>query len=188
MDRMKYRILSEKKVFTGEEMRPHWAYINYDLLGDSIVAFTGTFQVPRERLIDIKYIKEGMDILSGEEMLHLVVEHFQENMTVSVLRQYLLLSIVEEKLSHRTQNEPVIRWGDDLYYNELPISTTATTKTMVSCKIHLGLFLHENKLKGHTGLDVFGIDPFEMVEVIIGQYRAEIKRLCEKAYKMRPVL
>jgi len=186
---MVYKILPEQRALSGDEILPHWALRNFGLVGDSIVSFIGDFNVPPERWIDLDSIMHGNHFPSTK-MLHFIIEHFDTDLKEAVLRQYILLSILEEKLIHRisaSTDHRLTRLGDDLFDGENRLSITAAGCTLVSSKIHLGVFI-DLPGKGFKGLSEFGVDPLELAEVVICQYCAEMRRLSEKAWRMRPII
>jgi len=185
---MEYKILSEKRALSGDEMLPHWAYRSFGLLGDSIVAFKGPFDVPPGKWIDLECLKRDTE-LPVVDMLHFVAEHFDTNLREAVLCQYVLVSILEEKLLHRVPQDGhrLTRLGDDLFDGENRLSITAVGCTIVSAKIHLGVYLDTEPSKEIHGLAAYSIDPLELAGVVINQYRTEMRRLSEKAWRMRPI-
>ncbi len=189
LTKMAFKLLTEKRALSGDEMLPHWALRNFGLLGDSIVSFIGQFSVPPERWIDIDSIMHNQDFPAGD-MLHFVIEHFQSSLGETVLRQYVLVSILEEKLLHRVRynDNQLTRLGDDLFDGENRLSLTAAGSTLVSTKIHLGVFIDSAPGYGFHGLREYNVDPSELAEVVIMQYRTEMRRISEKAWKMRPII
>lgn len=181
-------ISKEEWLFTGSEMAPQWAYIRFGIPGDSIVAFVGPVEIPKEKMIDLEEIKEGTKIVA-EKMLHFIVEHFDSDLEKAILRQYLLISILEEKLSNRLRDKRITRWGDDLYEEDHKLTVSAVTKNIVSTKIHLGINVVPSKISVKTrGLVHYNIDPYELAEAVIAQYKMEMSRIKDKLFRMRPVL
>ncbi len=82
----------------------------------------------------------------------------------------------------------LVRLGDDLFDGENRLSITAAGCTLVSTKLHLGVYLDTEPTIGVHGLAAYGIEPLELAEVIANQYRAEMRRLSEKAWRMRPII
>lgn len=188
LHRMEQKILEENRALSGDEMLPHWAYRNFGLLGDSIVAFQGPFKVPPDKWLDLESVMHGRE-LPASDMLHFIVEHFDSTLSETVLRQHLLVSILEEKLLHRIPNIcRLTRLGDDLFDGENRLSITAAGSTLVSNKIHMGLYLKEQPAEDIRGLAAYDIEPMELAEVVISQYRAEMRRLCEKSWRLRPIV
>ena len=188
LTKMAYKFLPELRTFSGEEMLPHWALREFSLEGDSIVSFVGDFKVPQERWIDLNSIMHNNE-LPDTEMLHFVVEHFGCPLQEAVLRQYVLVAILQEKLLHRIKvnGHRLTRLGDDLFSGESRLSVTAAGSTLVSAKIHVGVFT-ETPGKGYFGIDDFDVASEELAEVVMCQYCAEMRRLAEKAWRLKPIM
>ena len=185
---MNFSVRKEEFSFTAEEMFPHWAYKKYGIAGDSIIAFVGPCRITPEHLIDLEEFRAGT-VISAEKMLHFIVEHFDTDLEKAILRQYLLVTILEEKINNRLNAKKVIRWSDDLYDEDYKLTVSAVTKNVISSKIHLGINVVPSKIKVKTrGLSHYDIDPYELAEVIISQYRLENRRLKEKCWKMKPLM
>lgn len=184
---MEYIFISERMTMTVEAMKPHWAFLNFDLVGDSLVMFCGPIEVGPEDMIDLRERKRGTVFPRGD-LLHFVIEHFGDDIEKGVLRQNILVSISEEKLAHRLGSRRILRWGDDLYDEDNRLTITAVTQTPVSVKIHLGICIDPDEAAGFVGLRSYGLDPAELGEVIGNQYRADMKRLREKCWRMRPLI
>ncbi len=186
--RMDYIMLPEPMVMTIEAMKPHWALKKFDLWGDSLVVFTGPIDIKPEEIIDLKDFKSGTVFPRGE-MLHFVIEHFGDSLETGVLRQNILVSIAEEKLAHRLPaDKKILRWGDDLYDEDRRLTITAVAPTLVSVKIHFGICIDPDPENGFGGIDDYDLDPRELGEVIGNQYRADMRRLREKVWRMRPIV
>ncbi len=188
---MKYKIIREEIAMHGqEEMKAHWAYKKFDLVGDSIVAFVGPMKVQHENMIDIRYWggKKKGEIFS-EKMLHFIVEHFDPDTEKAILKQYMLLTILEEKLENRLDKHIIIRWKDDLFDEDKKLTVSAVTNTLVSTKIHLGINVSEKNLPTKTrSLEYYNIDPFDLAEPVIDQYRVQHKEIKEKLFMISPVI
>ena len=186
-NKMDYLFLTEPMKMTIEAMRPHWALVNFDLWGDSMVVFRGTMDVEPKDMIDLKEMKRGTVFPSGD-LLHFVIEHFGDELKTGVLRQNILVNIAEEKLGHRLGSKKILRWGDDLYDEDRRITLTAVAQTPVSVKIHLGICIDSDQDAGFVGLNEYDLDYQEVAEVIGNQYRADMKRLMEKCWRMRAII
>lgn len=184
--RMNYKILPKTQKVTIDVMRPHWAFKNFGLLGDSIISFTGKIDVKREELIDLFELKRK-SMIPDCILLNFVVEHFGDDLGKAILRQRILLSIAEEKLVHRVGNHQINRLGDDLFVQERKLSITAVTVNPVSAKIHLGICVNPPDKGKFIGLKKLGVDVNELSEVIVAQYRADMHDLKTKEWRMRPV-
>ncbi|MCD6531961.1 DUF366 family protein [bacterium] len=186
--RMDYIMVPEPMTMTIEAMKPHWALKKFDLWGDSLVVFRGPVDIKPDEIIDLKDFKSGTIFPRGE-MLHFVIEHFGDNLETGILRQNILVSIAEEKLAHRIGDaRKILRWGDDLFDEDQRLSITAVAPTIVSVKIHLGICIDPDPENGFGGISEYSLDPVELGEVIGNQYRADMRRLREKTWRMRPIV
>ncbi len=185
---MKSLIIREPIEFDASAMRPHWAQEKFDILGDSIVAFHGKCNIPEQDFMDLRKRKKG-PCLCAEDMLHFVAEQFQPYLEMAVLRQYLLVLIAGEKLEHRVDPSlEIIRWHDDLFLDNRKLTVTAVAKTPVSTKIHLGINIDPTgTTQPAVGLAELGIDPFDLAEAIVDQYKLEMQEIREKVWSIREV-
>jgi len=174
----------EKEVpFTGEELKPHWAFLNYDLAGDSIVAFIGPYRASPEWIPDLRQSKKTKEFKT-DRMLHLVVEHFGCDLLKTLLYQRLLLGIAKDKLNHRLGGDILQIWGDDICDGNKRVTTCSATANILSGKIHLGINIESGEAKG---LREYDLSPRELGEVIMDQYRLEVFRINQKLSTTRSV-
>ena len=184
---MKSKLIADPIAYTGDQLRSHWAYEKYDIQGDSIVAFIGPCDVTIDKLVDLADRKEHK-IIYSEEMLHFIVEHFDRDLEKTLLRQKLLITIVMEKLNHRLKGAPVHRLGDDLFDEDRKLSVSIATLTPVSTMIHAGINISSQNTPVKTkGLREYEIDPGELAEAVMNQYRAEMKFLTLARCKVKGV-
>lgn len=167
---MKRIFVSEEIAYTGKELHSHWAYRNHGLQGDSIVAFVGPCDVPTEALVDEADRREGAFIRS-ERMLHFIVEHFDRDLEKAILRQLLLVSLVEAEI-HRRLGKPVLeRRGDDLFHEGRKLSVSIATLSPVSALIHLGLNISARGAPvPAVGLEDLGVGARELGEAVLEAY------------------
>ncbi len=185
---MKFKVLPTERPFTGPEMAQHWAYKNFGLCGDSIVAFRGRFEVPPESWTDLDAVVHGKDFFFAD-MLNFIVEHFDSGIREAVMRQYILVSILEEKMLHRMECAEcrLVRLGDDLFDADNRLSITACSITPVSTKLYLGVYLDPSPKNGIQGLKFYNLKALDLAELVINQYRAEMRRLEEKSWRTKPI-
>ncbi|OGC79071.1 MAG: hypothetical protein A2145_06510 [candidate division Zixibacteria bacterium RBG_16_40_9] len=180
MDRLNHLFIPDQIFFNGEQLKEHWAAENYDVVGDSIVAFIGPCQVSPDFLFDIRHRKKKTPIKS-ELMLHFIAEHFDTDYEKAVLRQKLLIHILKDKLNHRLGGDTLQRWGDDLFDGDAKVTITAVVKTKVSTKIHVGVNISSKNTPVKTkGLQDYNLDAQEVSQVVMNQYRLDILKIAEK--------
>jgi hypothetical protein len=109
---IKTAFLEEKIDYDGSQLKPHWIYRNYGILGDAVVAFTGEVNVTIDKMVDLTDVRANDGIYSPL-MLNFLVEHFNTNLEMAVYRQLILMVAIKEELENHEIE--VQRVGDDLY-------------------------------------------------------------------------
>jgi len=52
---MKTFIVTDRQIlYDGSQLTPHWIYNQFDIIGDAIVAFTGSCCVDLNKMVDIE--------------------------------------------------------------------------------------------------------------------------------------
>jgi hypothetical protein len=184
---MRSLFIQDEIRFTGEQLTSFWAYQNYDILGDNIVAFIGPCEVEERYIIGIDHFKKKSAIKS-ERMLHFLVEHFDLDLEKAILRQKLLVDILKDKLNHRLKGDVLQRWGDDLFDTDYKLTVSATLRTSVSTKIHLGINISSKNVQVKAkGLDDYGIDPDDISQAVMDQYRLDMRLIAQRICKTRSI-
>ena len=184
---MRSFFVRDEILFTGEQIGSFWAYKNYDILGDNIVAFIGPCQIEEKYIIGIDHFKKKTQIKS-QRMLHFMVEHFDLDLERAILRQKLLVDILKDKLNHRLKGDVLQRWGDDLFDSGFKLTVSATVRTSVSTKIHLGINVSSKDTPVKTkGLEDYKIDPNDISQAVMDQYRLDMRLISQKLCKTRSI-
>lgn len=123
-------------LYDGTQLSSLWAYRTWGIQGDSIISFRGPCRVDFKEMVDMEDVLKRSPIYSPD-MLHFIVEHFDQDLEKAVLRQRLLVVIIKEILE--SGQVRIKRSGDDLYINEHKLSISIATVTPVSTMIHTGL-------------------------------------------------
>jgi len=172
---VKARFIEEPLIYSGDQLRSHWAYEEHDVQGDSIVAFIGPCDVSLQKMVDLADRKEEK-IIYSEKMLHFIVEHFDLDLEKTILKQKLLVTVLMEKLNNRLKQNVVHRLGDDLFEKSKKLSVSIATLTPVSTMVHLGINISsENTPVPTKGLAEYGVDPVELAEAVMNQYMVELR-------------
>lgn len=163
--------------YTGKQLRAHWAYESFNLEGDSIVAFVGLCEIHSDWMVDLADRRQGARIYSPS-MLHFIVEHFDLDLEKALLRQRLLVCILQEELNRRLKANVVERQGDDLFDGDHKLSVSVATLTPVSSVIHLGINTSGERVPVPAkGLKDYGLDPKELAEAVMERYQRELEDL-----------
>jgi len=129
----------EPMVYDGSQLSPLWIFHQLGVAGDAIVAFRGLCRVDLTSMVDQADVRAGSPIFS-EDMLHFMVEHFENDLEKAVLRQRLLVVLIGEELLRR--GFVLRRSGDDMFHGDRKLSVSIATITPVSVVIHTGVNIH----------------------------------------------
>jgi len=177
---------SEQLAYTGHQLRSHWIYETFSIQGDAIAAFRGPCRVELSEMVDREDVRAGEDIRAAE-MLHLIAEHFDRDLTRAVLRQRLLICTLAERLQ-RTDMPPARRDGDDLYVDERKLTVSIATASPVSTLIHVGINVDASGAPvAAVGLGEWGIDVDALARELLDAYAEEAEDIYLATCKVRGV-
>lgn len=131
------KFIDQSLKYDGKQLSSLWAYKNFSLQGDSIVAFRGECHVAISEMVDLEDVKANAFIYS-KDMLHFIIEHFQLDLEKTITRQRLLIAIIKELLTVLT-NKNIVRKGDDIFIDNRKLSVSIATLSPVSTLIHIGI-------------------------------------------------
>lgn len=179
---------TDKKIdYDGSQLRPHWIYKNFNLIGNAAVAFVGGCRVSRDDLVDLADQKAGSTIFS-EEMLHLLVELFDSNLREAILLQRLLVSLLQQEITFRSKRPTIVRAGNDLYDGDAKLSVSVATVSPVSSLIHLGVNVSSRNTPVKTnGLVDLQLDPKGIALSLLETFRHEVESVEMARAKVRSV-
>ncbi|MBN2621049.1 DUF366 family protein [candidate division WOR-3 bacterium] len=181
---MKSRFIKEEIAYTGEQLQSHFAYRQYGILGDCIIGFRGPCDVKISHMVDIEDKRAGNKIYS-EDMLHFIVEHHDTDLEKSVLRQWLLATIVKELINAIKGKNVITRAGSDLFDQDAKVTVSVATVTPVSSVIHFGINVTSTNTPVKTkGLSDYGIEPFAFANDVMTQYIKESAAVHKACYKV----
>ena len=175
--------------YTGEQLRSHWIYEQFDILGDAIVGFTGKADVKLDKMVDIEDCKAKSGIYSVK-MLHFIVEHFGSTLEEVVLRQRLFICNIKDYLNELHEKGTVIRKGDDLYYNNAKLSVSIATVSRVSGLIHVGINIDSRgaPVKAAGLLSEMNLGNINNLAInLMKGYTKEYQQIKKSVYKVKSV-
>jgi len=183
---MQNLLLESEFEYTGQQLRSLWAYEEFGLAGDSIVAFVGRCDVQPEYMADMEDLRAGARIFS-ERMLHFIVEHFDHDLARAVLRQRLLIAVIAERLNVRLAKTRVTRRGDDLFEGERKLTVSIATLSPMSSLIHAGVnILSRDTPVPAVGLADYAVEPRGFAQEILAAYVEEMDGADRARCKVRP--
>ena len=174
--------------YDGTQLKSHFAYDTFNILGDSIVAFTGPCHVSIEHLVDLEDVHQNAFIFS-ENMLHFIVEHFHHDLLLTIAWQRLLVSLIIREMQENNQTLTLKQNGDDIYDDIHKVSVSIATTSPVSCLIHTGINISSaNTPLATKGLDDYHINPVALATGVMNRYRVEIENMYQARAKVRSAL
>lgn len=165
------KYINKKITYTGRELSSLYAYKNFNVQGDSVIAFCGPCQVNIEHLVDQEDVKAKAHIYS-QEMVHFIVEKFNLDLEEGIFRQRLYIAIIKEIIEEFSPKLKIIRSGNDLFINKKKLSVSIATLSPVSTLIHIGV----NVISKDTPVPAIGLKDLKIAkETFIGQVFKKIE-------------
>ena len=176
--------------YTGIQLAPHWIYKNFNIMGNSIVAFIGACDVNLEHMVDIEDVINDEPIYS-KKMLNIIEENFDSTLVEMVYKQRLLVTITKELIEKNYPQVNIIRSGDDLFVNGKKLSVSIATKSITSTLIHFGLNIDAEGAPVNAAdltSDVGVNDVQKFALDLLYNYQQEVKDIKLAASKVRGVI
>jgi uncharacterized protein len=190
---MKSQWIDKKIDYDGSQLRSLFAYMEFGILGDSIVGFRGACDVTPENMIDGED-KRASAKICGSDMIHFIVELFDCELLAGVGVQRVLASLVKDAL---TQENPeygprLSREGDDIYFmsefgEKKKFSISIASRSPVSTLVHFAFNVSNEGTPVPTcALNDFEIEPEDFIRTLLESARAEIASMREATRKVFP--
>lgn len=182
------RFIEKTMLYDGTQLSSLWAYRTTGLIGDSIISFRGPCRLDYDHMVDMEDVLHQSPIY-GADMLHFIIEHFGAGLAETILRQRLLVVLINEIITAR--GALLKRDGDDLYLGERKLSISIATATPVSTMIHTALNVTAEKTPvpavGLVELGWSGEEIPALAESICAAYDAEMESIKKARCKVRGV-
>ncbi len=176
----------EPLTYSGQQLRSHWIFDRFGLLGDAIVAFIGPCGVDPHHMVDLVDVAAG-DVIRSRSMLHFIAEFFTAPLEVTILRQRLLVALAGDLLA-AAGVVSLRRSGDDLYVRDRKLSVSIATASAVSTLIHLGINIDpEGAPVPAIGLQELNVEPQGFAGELMDGFAAELRSIALARAKVRPV-
>ncbi len=191
---MKTKFITSKINYDGSQLHALYAYLNHKLHGDSMIAFTGGCNISFANMVDAEDVVAQAKI-AGDEMLHFIIEIFNQNLMTAVSLQRLLasiaLSIINSSSSIAVTN-PLTRSGDDLYMSlkgkAHKLSISIASISAVSAMIHFAVNLTNDGTPVKTcSLQDLKLKSKEFANALMKQFSEEYISIVEATQKVKPL-
>ena len=186
---MKYKFIEREFKYDGKQLSSLFAYLDYEILRDSIVSWVGPCEITPEHMVDGEDLLQKAEI-KGDLMLHFIVEKFQVDLFAGVSLQRLLASLVIDclkKLSDQnliTQN--LYRDGDDIFYKDQKHSISIATQSPTSTLIHFAVNVSNAGTPVKTlSLEEMGVEPRALADLVMDSFSKEVHTITEATQKVK---
>lgn len=187
---MKTKFIKKKFSYTGEQLHSHFAYEEYGILGNSIVAWVGSCDIPFEHMVDLEDVLAHSPI-RGASMIHFIVEVFGQNLFSAVSLQRLLASIVKDEIEASAKSKAPIRLrrdGDDVFWNDSKITISIASISSVSTQIHFSVNVNNQDTPVKTAaLDDFKINVNDFAKKVLKKFSQEFESIEIATQKVKPL-
>ena len=186
---MKTKWLAKKMNYDGTQLHSLFAYLKYGVLGDSCIAWRGPCSVSFEHMVDGEDLLAGSAI-RGSDMVHFIIEFFDQKLFSGVLLQRLFANIVRDVLAEMTKKKSasISRSGDDLYFEGGKLSISIATSSPVSTLVHFAINVSNKGTPVKTAcLGDLGIAPDIFAKKCLKALSAEFESCQIATQKVRAV-
>ena len=183
---MQTKFIDKKINYDGAQLKPLYAYLNHKVKGHSVVAFAGACDVSFEHMVDAEDFVEQSPIRS-DNMLHFIIEVFDVSLLAAVSLQRLFASIVQTLIIEKTK-KPLIRQGDDLYWEGKKLSVSIASRSAVSLMIHFGMNIDNTGTPVPTCcLKDLGLETRSFADDLMARFSQEFDSIIEATQKVKPL-
>lgn len=180
------RYVTQEFTYDGSQLRPLFAYQEFQMLGESLVAWQGPCCVANEHMKDGEDLFAGESI-AGQKMLHFILELFEQPLLTMLGLQRLLAAMAQDILQQKSQQR-IVRRGDDLYWEEAKLSISIASRGAVSSMIHFAINVTNEGTPVKTAcLQDLNIDPKGFAEELLGAFASEymsMQMACKKVFPL----
>ncbi len=174
--------------YDGTQLRSLYAYLEHNLLGNSVIAFRGACDVNFDHMVDGEDLLQRAQIC-GSDMLHFIFEIFDEKLISGVLIQRLFASMVQNKILQKYKNQILLkREGDDLYLDDRKLSISIAARSPQSILIHFAMNISNEGTPVKTcSLEDLKIEPVDFAKELLKDFSEEYQNIQQATWKVKPV-
>ena len=180
---MKALYIEKPIKYDGTQLHSLYAYLNHNILGNSILAWQGPCEVNFDHMVDGEDLKAEARI-EGANMLHFIIEVFDQTLLAAVSLQRLFASIAKDELEKSgifLECE-----GDDLYFEKRKLSISIASQSVRSVMIHFALNItNEGTPVPTAALSEWGIDSTTFAHRLLEKFCSEFQSIQEATWKVK---
>ncbi|MBN8536626.1 MAG: DUF366 family protein [Deltaproteobacteria bacterium] len=186
---MKTKWINKIIKYDGSQLRPLFAYENFNILGNSVLAWLGPCEIPFSNMKDLEDVL-AVSPIRGGFMLHFIVEIFHQNLFSGVILQRLFASIVKdeimEMLAVKKSKYKLFRDGDDIYSLDRKLSISIASQSVLSTQIHFAVNVTNEGTPVKTlCLEDLKIEPEVLAKKVLKKFQTEFDTIMEATMKVR---
>lgn len=186
---MQKKWINKEMIYDGSQLRPLFAYENYNLLGESVVSWVGPCDIPFDNMKDLEDVNAKSPI-RGSRMLHFIIEVFHQSLFSGVCLQRLLASIIKDEIQEILRQSKskiyLVRSGDDLYYQDQKLSISIATQGIISTQIHFAVNVSNLGTPVKTlSLEDLKIEPKFLAQKVMSVLAEEFSSVVDATKKVR---
>ncbi len=186
---MKTLFIDQKFTYDGTQLRSLYGYLEHKVQGPSVVSWIGPCHISFDHMVDGEDLLEQAQI-QGDEMLHFIVEIFDQNLFSGVLLQRLFAGIAKAYLQKISgvlgQGLVLVRDGDDIYLGDRKLSISIASKSPVSVMIHFAMnVVNEGTPVKTLSLSDLKLDPKKTAMDLMHLLAHEVNEITNATYKVR---
>lgn len=181
---------SEKELsYDGTQLKSLYAYMNFKILGDSIVSWCGACDIPFEHMVDGEDVIAGSEI-RGARMLHFIIEKFNIDLFAAVSLQRLMASqaidLIRELSPVKNISQNLRREGDDIYFENQKLSISIASRSNTSAMVHFAMnIVNEGTPVSTLCLGELKLDPVLFSKKLMEKVASESISIAEATQKVR---
>lgn len=184
---MKFHFDDNLRPYTGKELAPLRNYLDYGLLGNSIVAWIGSCRVEFSEMVDGEDVRGGHTI-AADKMVHFVLELFDVELATGVVLQRLFAQMIIDELGTKDTFHRFKRQGDDVFFKEKKLNISIATRSINSVLIHIGVNVTNDGTPIATAaLSDVNCDAKTFAVNMMTRVSEEWKDILDATYKVRSV-
>ncbi len=178
-------VLEPRQDYDGTQLRPHFLRSRFGVRSDAAVAFRGEANVRGSSLVDLADRERGLFIYS-RDMLHVIVERFDRDLTRAVLIQRLLTGLLADRIRAGGVSD-VRRRGDDVFVADRKLNVSIATVSPVSMLIHLGVNIDSTGTPVPAiGLEDLKLDVRTFADGLLADLDRELESIADAISKVAP--
>ncbi|MBI2251763.1 MAG: DUF366 family protein [Armatimonadetes bacterium] len=183
---IKTKFINKEIKYDGSQLKSHYIFKEFNILGNSLIAFIGPCEVNLDKMVDLLDVKRKEKIYS-ERMLHFLGEFFNLDLEKGIYLQRTLITLIKEKLEEKIKQR-IIRKGDDLFIENKKLSVSIATLSLVSTLIHIGLNISSFNTPVPTiSLDDLKVNPKNFAKALFNNFKQELESIYLASCKVRGV-